>query len=372
MHLERTGEQRMLLESATRFLRRHGRGAQWSELAELGWIAAALGEDEGGLGGRAVDVIPICEAIGATGTAVSYFSSVLLPAGVLAHAPPFEGRQELLQRFLDGESRLAVAHSERSVSFAREEPATAARRAPGIKLSGSKRRVWNAQEADALIVSAQEQGCFGWYLVTTGQQGVRIQPGHADDEVPSATVRLEDADGVAICVDAMARRALTQAIVFATIGVLAESVGCMSELLRLTQEWLATRKQFGRPLAANQVLQHRLVDMFIALEESRSMLNLAVHAHDQLPAEDGQAAIHAAKAHIANSARFVGQQAVHLHGAMGLTEETYVGRAYRRLEALNAVFGGADHHTWAYAMQSAATSLAVSEKPIPSPLTGEA
>ncbi len=349
MHLERTGEQRMLLESATRFLQSRGRSAQWSELAELGWIAAALHEDSGGLGGRAVDVIPICEAIGATGTALPYFSSVLLPAGVLAHTLPFEGREQLMQRFLAGETRLAVAHAERSLSFGCEEPATVARRAPGIKLSGIKRRVWDAREAEVLIVSAQEQGRFGWYLVTARQQGVRIQPGDADDEMPSATVRLEDADGVAICTDAMAHRALTRAIVFATVGVLAESVGCMSELLRQTQDWLTTRKQFGRPLAANQVLQHRLVDMFIALEESRSMLNLAVYAHDHLPAEDGQAAIHAAKAHIANSARFVGQQAVHLHGAMGLTEETFVGRAYRRLEALNAVFGGADHHTWAYA-----------------------
>lgn len=184
--------------------------------------------------------------------------------------------------------------------------------------------------------------------------GVEIQPGHADDEMPWAMVRLENAESIEICADAAAHRALTRAIGFATVGVLAESVGCMTELLRLTQEWLATRRQFGRPLAANQVLQHRLVDMFVALEESRSMLNLAAHAHDHLRDEDGQAAIHAAKAHIANCSRFVGQQAVHLHGAMGLTEETFVGRAYRRLEALNAVFGGADHHTWAYAMQSAA------------------
>ncbi len=342
----------MLLESATRFLRSRGRDAQWSELAELGWIAAALTEDEGGLGGRAADVLPICEAIGATGTAVPYFSSALLPAGVLANTPPFKGRQELLQRFLEGKAKLAVAHTERSLSFAGEEPATVARRAPGIKLSGIKRRVWNAHEADALIVSAQEQGHFGWYLVTVSQPGVRIQPGDAGDEMPLGTVRLENADGIAICADETAYRALTRAIVFATVGVLAESVGCMSELLRLTQDWLATRKQFGRPLAANQVLQHRLVDMFIALEESRSMLNLAAHAHDHLPDEDGQVAIHAAKAHIANSARFVGQQAVHLHGAMGLTEESFVGRAYRRLEALNAVFGGADYHTWAYAMHA--------------------
>ncbi len=354
MYLERTDEQRMLLESSTRFLQSRGRGAQWSELAELGWIAAALSEEEGGLGGRASDVIPICEAVGATGTAVPYYSSVLLPAGVLAQSPRFEGRQELLQRFLAGESRLTVAHSERSLSFACEDPATAAHRAPGIKLSGTKRRVWGAQDADALIVSAEEQGRFGWYLVAARNPGVQMQPGHADDELPSATVRLENADGVDICTGAMAHRALGGAIVFATVGVLAESVGCMSELLRLTQEWLATRKQFGRPLSSNQVLQHRLVDMFVALEESRSMLNLAAYAHDHLTAEDGQAAIHAAKAHIANTARFVGQQAVHLHGAMGLTEETFVGRAYRRLEALNAVFGGADHHTWEYALQAAA------------------
>ena len=342
----------MLLDSATRFLHSRGRSAQWSELAELGWIAAALNEDAGGLGGRAVDVIPICEAIGATGTALPYFSSVLLPAGVLACTPPFEGRQELMQRFLAGEAKLVVAHAEGSLGFDCEEPATVARRAPGIKLGGIKRRVWDAREADVMIVSAQEQGRFGWYLVTARQQGVRIQPVHADDEMPSGTVRLENAYGIAICTGAIAHGALTRSIVFATIGVLAESVGCMSELLRLTQDWLVTRKQFGRPLADYQVLQHRLVDMFIALEESRSMLNLAAHAHDHLPAEDGQAAIHAAKAHIANSARFVGQQAVHLHGAMGLTEETFVGRAYRRLEALNAVFGGADHHTWAYAIRT--------------------
>jgi len=108
----------MLLASAMRFLQSRGRDARWSELAELGWIAAALNEDEGGLGGRAVDVIPICEAIGATGTTVPYFSSALLPAGVLSHTASFAGRKELMQRFLAGESRLAVAHTEHSLSFA--------------------------------------------------------------------------------------------------------------------------------------------------------------------------------------------------------------------------------------------------------------
>lgn len=352
MYLERTAEQRMLLESATRFCRSRGRDARWTELAELGWIAAALTETDGGLGGHAVDVIPICEAIGTSGTAVPYFSSALLPAGLLSLCAQFAGRKELMQRFAAGQSRIAVAHIEHNLVFAREEPTTAVRRAAGITLRGVKQRVWDAVSADVLIVSAHDEGRFGWYLVDAHQENVRIRPSHADDEMPWATVRLENADGIEICTDAAARHALDRAIVFATVGVLAESVGCMSELFRLTQEWLTTRKQFGRPLSVNQVLQHRLVDMFVALEESRSMLNLAAYAHDHVPAEDAQTTIHAAKAHIASCARFIGQQAVHLHGAMGLTEELFVGRGYRRLEALNAAFGNADYHTWAYATQA--------------------
>lgn len=350
MYLERSDEQRMLFENAARFLRDRGHNVQWTELAGLGWIAAALDEEDGGLGGRAADVVPICEAIGAGGAALPYFSSALLPARLLALSARFEGRKELIENFVAGRARITVAHSERGLIFEPEEPAMSARQtAAGAKLTGVKRRAWDAQYADMLIVSARDDVRFGWYLVVARAQGVQIEAGHADEEMPWGTVRLENADGTEIRAGAAAHHALAQAIVFATVGVLAESVGSMCELFRLTQEWLSTRKQFGRVLAANQVLEHRLVDMFIALEESRSMLNLAVHAHDRMPADDARAAIHAAKAHIANSARFVGQQAVHLHGAMGLTEESFVGRAYRRLEALNAAFGGADYHTWAYA-----------------------
>jgi len=177
---------------------------------------------------------------------------------------------------------------------------------------------------------------------------VHVASSHADESLRWATVGLDHAHGTVMCSNTAAEQALKDAISFAAVGVLAESVGCMAALIGLTQDWLATRQQFGRPLWDNQVLQHRCVDMFVALEESRSMLNLAAYATDEMPIDDAQAALHAAKTHIANSARFVGQQAVHLHGAMGLTEEAFVGRAYRRLEALNSIFGGADYHTWAY------------------------
>jgi alkylation response protein AidB-like acyl-CoA dehydrogenase len=253
--------------------------------------------------------------------------------------------------FLAGDKRIAVAHAERNLCFGAEAVSTTARpNGREIRVAGCKRRVWDASEADFLLVSARHETGLAWCLVGTKQAGVTVQSNHADEAMPWAAVRLENAHGTVVCSDAAAEQALRRAILFAVAGVLAESIGCMATLVALTQDWLATRKQFGRTLWENQVLQHRCVDMFVALEESKSMLNLAAYAHDGMRMEDAQASMHAAKAHVANSARFVGQQAVHLHGAMGLTEEAFAGRAYRRLEALNAVFGGADHHTWAYAL----------------------
>lgn len=348
MYLKRSDEQRMLLESATRFLQSRGAGATWREIAEQGWIAAAVSERDGGLGGRAVDVMPVCEAIGAAGATLPYFSSALLPAAILGASTQFEGREMLFAAFLAGEKRIAVAHAERGLSFGDEEVMTAAHDA---RLTGYKRRVWDACEADLLVVSARDGSRLAWYLVDARQSGVKMQSTHSDESMRWANVELDHAQGTLLCQDAAAGQALHRAILFAVAGVLAESVGCMAALITLTQEWLATRRQFGRALAENQVLQHRCVDMFVALEESKSMLNLAAYAADEMAVDQAQPALHAAKAHVANCARFVGQQAVHLHGAMGLTEEAFVGRAYRRLEALNAIFGGADYHTWAFAQQ---------------------
>ena len=180
------------------------------------------------------------------------------------------------------------------------------------------------------------------------QAGAIAVPGHVKLKSVDLTVSLESlsfylAHGASF---------VERAIALALAGVLAETVGAMARLNELSLEWLTARSQFGRPLWSNQVLQHRAVDMFIALEESRSMLNLAVYACDRMCGSERRAALHAAKAHVAGAARFVGQQAVHLHGAMGLTEELSVGPAYRRIEALQAVLGGADYHTAAYAKLS--------------------
>jgi alkylation response protein AidB-like acyl-CoA dehydrogenase len=349
VYLERTPERRMLFESALRYFRAHPSDPPWSEMGELGLIAAAVAEDRGGLGGSAADIVPICEAIGESGAQVPYFSSVLLPAAFCVRAAATH--PEVLSAFLTGQSRLTVAHAERKLVFAPETPTTRAD-ALGTQIEGRKRRVWDADRAQILIVSGKGSKGFAWHFVNACQPGVQIDTADIRDGISYASVSLAQAECVEICSGEAAHATLERSIALALAGVLAETVGAMARLNQLSLEWLAARSQFGRPLWSNQVLQHRAVDMFIALEESRSMLNLAVYACDQMCGTERWAALHAAKARVAGAARFVGQQAVHLHGAMGLTEELSVGPAYRRIEVLQAVFGGADYHTAAYAMLS--------------------
>ena len=350
MYLERSPEQRMLHETALRFFREQAAEPPWPEMAQLGLIAAAIREEHGGLGGRAEDVAPVCEAIGASGAHVQYVSLVLLPARLCELAAA--AHPALLESFMRGESRVAVAHSERELVFGPEDPATQVDPAES-RVAGRKERVWGADRAHTLIVSARGADGFGWYAVRAGSPGLDIQPAHDPVGASAASVLLQGAECSRIGGGESARAALDQAIALAITGVLAETVGGMTRLVDLSIEWLTGRSQFGRPLWSNQVLQHRVVDMFIALEESRSMLNLAIHACDSLEGSGRRAALHAAKAHVARAARFVGQQAVHLHGAMGLAEELNVGPAYRRLEALQAAFGGADYHVAAYSALAA-------------------
>ncbi|MGZ8209698.1 MAG: acyl-CoA dehydrogenase family protein [Burkholderiales bacterium] len=348
MYLERTPEQRMLFETAERFFRSHADDASWPAMGELGLLAAAVAEDHGGLGGRAADIAPVAEAIGTTGAALPYFASVLLPAALLSTVPA-PTCQPLLARFLAGSTRIAVAHSERHLEFGSEELAT---RVDAGRIAGSKRRVWDGCNAETIVASARGPGGMAWYRVEARSHGVEVQSASDAHDWPLATVVFSGAPCEALCSGPLAHDALNRALTLAIVGVLAESLGIMRRLLEATREWLTARKQFGRALWSNQVLQHRFVDMFVAVEESRSMLNLAIHACDAADGREIPDALHAAKAHIATSARHVGQQAVHLHGAMGLTEELRVGPSYRRLEALNAAFGGVDHHTWAYAAAS--------------------
>lgn len=341
MHLPRSAEQEMLADSAARFLRETAAPA-WQDMAALGWIAAAFDEDCGGLSGSAADIAALSEAIGASGACLPYFSGVLLPAMVIRRLPAAHDRRALAAALMEGAGPMAVAHQEGGTAFDARAPV--AMQADGAgRLTGTKRRVWNAGAADTMIASATGPEGFGLYLVAPGAPGCAVV-GNGDATLASATVSFAASPARLLVGGEAARTVLDDASAFALIGVLAETLGLMTLAFGAARAWLGTRTQFGRPLAANQVLRHRLADMFIALEESRSMLNLAIHVHDHADSPGRAAALHAARAHIGRAARMVGQSAVHLHGAMGITAELPAGRAYRRIEALGAVFGNADVH----------------------------
>ncbi|MBL8376445.1 MAG: acyl-CoA dehydrogenase family protein [Burkholderiales bacterium] len=346
MYLPQTDEQRMLADAAVRYL--HGTPQpSLGEAARLGWIGAAFTEADGGHGGSAADIATLCEAIGRAGATLPWFAVVLLPAMLLRQASDTALRARLIGACAAG-SAFAVAHQETDTAFEASSACSTVIDARGA-VTGVKQRVWGAHEGSALLVSTAGADGLGIALVEAGARGLRFDAEHADASLPWARITFDGTPAKPLIEGvAPTRAALSAAADFALVGVLAESVGRMHAAFEETRNWLATRRQFGRPLADNQVLQHRLADMFIALEESRSMLNLAIHAHDRAESVQRRLALHAARVHIAHAARMIGQSAVHLHGAMGITEELGAGRAYRRIEQLGTVFGGADLHLARY------------------------
>lgn len=341
MYLPETEDQRLLRDSVARRLAAPP-AARMADLATLGCLAAAVADEDGGLGGRAADIVPVCQAIGSAVADLPYVTRVLPPAALLRHVAEARGRRALADALLAGEA-VALAHQEDARAFdAAQAPTT---RLDGAgRLTGLKRRVWHAADAQAFVVSAIAPAGMVLVRVEAGAPGLAVRPRHAAPDAPWAEVAFE-AVPAAVLVDAPdALRALEHAVDFALVGVIAETLGLMARAFEDTRAWLATRRQFGRPLAEQQVLQHRLVDMFIAREEAQSMANLAAHAFDNADAHDRRQAIATARVHVARSARSLGQSAVHLHGAMGITAELAAARAYRRIETLGALFGGVEDH----------------------------
>ena len=369
MDLTRTEEQRLLAESAARFIsdrhdagRGRGDGAAppafnaetWRHFADLGWLALPIDPDNGGLGGGAVEVGILMEAFGRGLVCEPYLATVVLGAGLIAEHGSEAQKKALLPRVAAGTLRLAFAHSERAARFDLAHVAATARRSDeGWRLDGEKIAVLDAEAADLLIVSARTvagdgaPGPLALFLVEPGAAGLvprhhpRLGGGSAamltfrDVRLP-AEARLGDGESDALAaVEAVVDRALA--------ALSAEAVGMMQAVLDRTLDYTKVRQQFGRPLAANQVVRHRLVDMAVHCDEARSMALRAALKAGSAPAERARAAC-GAKAKIGIGARFVAEQAVQLHGAMGVTEELDIGAYFKRLLAFETLFGSSNHH----------------------------
>jgi alkylation response protein AidB-like acyl-CoA dehydrogenase len=334
---------RAMVKSADGFDR-----AAWATFAEFGILALPFPEDVGGLDGNAVDSMLVMEMLGRGLALEPYLPSVVLCGGLLRDAGSAAQKEALLPAIAGGELMLAFAHGEAGGRYALDHVATKATPASGgWKLDGAKAVVLAAPSAGKFIVSAREGLGLSLFLVDAKAPGLSLRSYPTQDGARAADLRL---DGVQVTADALIGPAggalplIERAVDYANAALCAEAVGIMAALNEVTLEYLKTRKQFGTPIGKFQALQHRMADMVIATEQARSMATLAAVRADSDDATERSRCIAAAKAYVLQSARLVGQQAVQLHGGMGVTDELNVGHYFKRLTMIGLTFGDVDYH----------------------------
>jgi alkylation response protein AidB-like acyl-CoA dehydrogenase len=321
--------------------------AAWRDMAELGLLALPFAEADGGFGGGGVETMIVMEALGRGLVLEPYLATVILAGGVLRRAASAEQRAARVPRLIEGAHFMALAHQEPGMPRHGLGIATRAHRnGSGWVLSGRKIAVLHGPAADEFVVSAATAAGLSLFFVPADAPGVGRRQQRGYDGVPVAEVNFDKAKLPAdalIGIEGLGGEVLTTLFEEANAALAAEAVGVMSDTLDITTDYLKTRTQFGVPIGSFQALQHRAVDMLIELELARSMAILAALSLVQ-PADQRRRNIAAAKVQIGRSSRFVGQQAVQLHGAIGITAEYKVGHAFKRLTAIDALFGDADHH----------------------------
>jgi alkylation response protein AidB-like acyl-CoA dehydrogenase len=375
MDIQFTEEQEMLRASVQRLLRDQydfdarrkiiaseegWSRAQWSSFAELGLLAAPFSEDAGGLGGGPLSTMIIAHEFGRHLVVEPFVETVVLAGGLIESRGSPAQRGEFIPDIISGKSIWALAWSERNSRFDFANVATTARpEGNGYALSGEKAAVIAAPWADYFIVSARTSGGrldrdgISLFVVDRRAANLDLQSFKTIDGRRAAEISLRDVRGQLLGKEGEGVAAL-EACRDEVIGALcAEAVGAIGELNAATLEYSKTRKQFGVTIGSFQVLQHRMVDMFIAHQEALSLMQ-----HLSLSLSAGEAGLprlaSGAKAKIGYAGRFVADQAVQLHGGMGMTDELNVGHYFKRISSINIQFGDPAFHVLRYAQLDAA------------------
>jgi alkylation response protein AidB-like acyl-CoA dehydrogenase len=332
----------------------------WRAFAgELGILGATLPDDAGGLGGGPVEMMVIAEALGHALVVEPYVDTVVVAGGLLQRA---ETATALLQQIADGTAIVALAAAESTSGDHLLDVSTTARRdGHDWVLDGAKILAISAPIATHLLITARTSGTqadtegvslfLTEFDATSPADGIEAHSYRTVDDRRAADLVFA---GLRLPADALigaegqAWPSLAQARDEGAAAVAAEAVGCMRKVLSDTVEYCKQRQQFGQPIGSFQVLQHRMVDMYLELEQATAATYLAVLNLDKEPALRARA-VSAAKVTVGRAARFIGQNAVQLHGGMGMTEELAIGHYFKRLTALQYEFGSSDHHLTRYA-----------------------
>ncbi|MCC3303495.1 acyl-CoA dehydrogenase family protein [Sneathiella sp. HT1-7] len=374
MDFELSDEQNMLKDSVERFVKDNYSAEarakladtelgfsrdHWKKMAELGWLGLPFPEEVGGFGGTAVETAIMMENMGSGLVLEPFLSTVILGGGLVAEAGNEAQIEAIIPQVIEGNMMLAFAYAEPQSRFDLNDVETSATKSgDGYVLNGHKAVVYHGTTADKIIVSARTSGGsrdesgISLFVVDNNSDGVSRRDYRTIDGQRAADIKLEN---VKVGADALlgeegAAFPVIEKVVDQAIAALcAEAVGAMQAANNITNEYLKERKQFGTPIGKFQVLQHRMVDMYMEAEQSKSMSDMVAMKLDLDDATERRKAVAAAKAQVGQAAKFVGQQSIQLHGGMGMTDEYSIGHYFKRLTTLEMLFGNTDYHFKKYA-----------------------
>ncbi|MDB4815930.1 acyl-CoA dehydrogenase [Gammaproteobacteria bacterium] len=368
MNFELSEEQKMIQQSVERFVQENydltnrikissedpGYSKDyWSSMAELGWLGLAFEEEDGGFGGNQIDTLVLMEQFGKGLVLEPFLANVVLGGGAIKRGASQTIKDSIISGIMDGSMHVTLAYAEEQSRFDIEDVATSAREEDGnFIINGKKSMVLNAESADKIVIVARTSGSqvdengISLFIVDATSEGIERENFPTVDglrasevifenvKVPSENLIGEKDKGFEIL----------QAVVNdAILALAAEAVGAMEVLYKDTVEYTQQREQFDHALSDFQVLQHRMVDMFMEYEQCKSLLFRATMETVQDP-KLSQRTVHALKHLIGKSGIFVGESAVQLHGGMGVTEELRIGHFFKRLLVIDSQFGNADFH----------------------------
>jgi alkylation response protein AidB-like acyl-CoA dehydrogenase len=373
MDLSLSEEQRLLSDAAGRFIAGRYSFEQrrailqsdegfsrdiWREFADLGWLALSIPEEFGGLGAGAVETGIVMEALGRALVVEPYLATAVVCASLIGELGTQQQKSEMLAAIAEGKSVLAFAQAEPQARFALDDIATKAVRAgDGWRISGRKDLVLGAPWADTLLVTARISGSqhdrsgIGVFVVPAKSAGLSATDFQTLDGARASNIIFKEVSATALGENSDALPAIEKATDIAIAAMASEAVGCMQVLLDTTIAYTRQRIQFGKPLSDNQVLRHRMAAMAVKLEEARASALNAILNVDADPLARSRAAS-SAKVKVGRAGRFVAEQAVQLHGGMGVTDELNVGAYFKRLMAIEVIFGSPEFHLQRHARLS--------------------
>jgi alkylation response protein AidB-like acyl-CoA dehydrogenase len=330
--------------------------ARWQDYAELGWLGLSLPEEVGGLACSFVETAILMEAFGRGMVLEPFVQTSLLCATIIERSGSQTQREALLPAVVEGRLLLSLADSEAGSRFKLGcDTHTRARTTPGgYLLSGAKTLVAAGASADLLLVSARLDDAVAGpavFIVDRRAAGVSCRSYRLLDGSRAADIELRDveldASALLIGLD-RALAVLEEATELATLASVAEILGVMEAVMAITADYIKARVQFGQPIGKFQALQHRMAEMFVAVQETRSILYCGI-AHLDRPADERRRMISAAKAVAGRASRFVCAQGIQLHGGMGMTEEYQVGHYFRKMVLMEKMYGDTDFHLGCFA-----------------------